>query len=177
MSNPNRHPNPYPCPRTVIILVLTLHRTFKNLLYSNVATHEHFKMLIDRYHRVTHRCGKVCVRDRHVLRRVTDDLREDEKVFNMFSVLAHPVSFHSDDLRRVFLKYLYRVETLIGNEVAAQLMEDLRIREVETLGSLRKLKQKRKVEIVGGVPDMGEGKGKGEGKKKRKRRKKKKKGW
>ena len=102
-------------------------------------------------------------------------MREDEKVFNMFSVLAHPVSFHSDDLRRVFLKYLYRVETLIGNEVAAQLMEDLRIREVETLGSLRKLKQKRKVEIVGGVPDMGEGKGKGEGKKKRKRRKKKKK--
>ena len=84
------------------------------------------------------------MRDRHVLRRVTDDLREDEKVFNMFSVLAHPVSFHSDDLRRVFLKYLYRVETLIGNEVAAQLMEDLRIREVETLGSLRKLKQKRK---------------------------------
>ena len=102
-------------------------------------------------------------------------MKDDKKVFNMFSVLANSVSFHGDDVRRVFLKYLYRVETLIGNEVSAQLMEDLRMKEAETLGSLRKLKQKRKIEIVGGSPNMVKGEGEGKGKKKRKRRKKK--GW
>ena len=135
-------------------------------------------MLIDVYHAVTHRSGKVCVRDRHVLRRVTDDLRDDAKVLSAFSVLACPVSFHSDDLRKVFIKYLARVETMIGNEVAAQLMQDLRINEAEPLGSLRKLKQKRKIEIVGSVKDEGSVKdtSKGAGKhKKRKRREKK--GW
>ena len=97
-----------------------------------------------------------------MLRKVTDDLRGDEKVLSSFSVLAHPASFHSDDLQKVFLKYLYRVETMIGNEIASQLMQDLRIREVDTLGALRKLKQKRKIEIVGKLRDQDvmEGKGK-----------------
>ena len=108
-------------------------------------------MLVSLYHRVTHRSGEVCVRDRHVLRRVSDKLRDDAEVLSALSVLAHPVSFHSDDLRKVFIKYLARVETMVGNEVAAQLMQDLRIPEVETLGTLRKLKQKRKIEIVSSV--------------------------
>lgn len=149
--------------------------TFKNLLYANVETHNHFVMLIAKYHHATHRSGKVCVRDRHVLRRVTDGLKDDEQVLSAFSTLARPARFHADDLRKVYLKYLARVETMIGNEIAAQLIQDLRVREVETLGSLRKLKQKSKIEVVGGVPDINTGKGEGKGKKKRKRRKKK--GW
>jgi len=106
-----------------------------------------------------------------VLRRVSDELRDDAKVLSAFSVLAHPVSFHSEDLRKVFIKYLARVETMVGNEIAAQLMQDLRIREVETLGTLRKLKQKRKIEIVGsGKKDVGEGTGKQKKNRRRKRK-------
>ena len=106
-----------------------------------------------------------------MLRRVSDELRDNAKVISAFSVLAHPVPFHSDDLRKVFIKYLARVETMVGNEVAAQLMQDLRIREVETLGSLRKLKQKRKIEIVNSVKKyVGEGTGKQKKKRRRKRK-------
>ena len=84
----------------------------------------------------------MCVRDRFVLRRVTDCLKGEEKVFNAFSVLSRPVCFHSD-VRKVYLKYIARVETMIGHEISAQLLADLRVSEVDTLGSLRKLKRDR----------------------------------
>ena len=106
--------------------------TFKCLLYANVAVHKHFKMLIARYHRVSHRSGRVCVRDRYILRKMTVCLKEDAQVKRTFAALANPVSFRSEDLDKVFLKYLDRVETMIGNEIASQLMRDLRIREVDT---------------------------------------------
>ena len=61
---------------------------------------------------------------------------------------------------------------MIGNEVAAQLMQDLRVSEVETLGTLRKLKQKRKVEVVGIGSAEDKSSGKGNAKPKRKRKKK-----
>ena len=117
--------------------------TFKSLLYASRATYEHFVMVIARYHKVTHRGGRVCVRDRFVLRRVTQCLKDDSKVYAEFCVLSHPVCFHKDDVRKVYSKYLSRVETMIGNEISSQLIEDLRVREMDTLGSLRKLKRDR----------------------------------
>ena len=83
----------------------------------------------------------MCVRDRFVLRRVTQCLKDDKKVFAEFCVLSHPVCFHNDDVNKVYSKYLSRVETMIGNEISTQLIADLRVSEVETLGSLRKLKR------------------------------------
>lgn len=148
--------------------------TFKCLLYANVAVYEHFNMLIARYHRVSHRSGSVCVRDRYVLRKMTLCLKEDEQVKRTFAALANPVSFRSEDLdKEVFLKYLDRVETMIGNEIASQLMRDLKIREVDTLETLRKLKRDRREEVT----KKSEGGIKVDNKSKRKRRRRKKKGW
>ena len=111
------------------------------------------------------------MRDRYVLRRVTDCLKDDVKVQSAFSVLAHPASFRSEDLSKVFLKYLARVETMIGNEISSQLMRDLRIREVDTLETLRQLKRERRVEV------KSERDVKVDTKTKKKRRRRKKKGW
>ena len=151
--------------------------TFKCLLYSNVATHEHFEMMIATYHRVTHRSGRVSVRDRFVLRRVTDSLRDNVKVFNAFSILAHPASFHEDDLKLVFNKYIARVETMVGNELASQLMRDLRMSEIDTLESLRQLKRKKRSAVKGAVVGGSQSKGKVDIKSKKKRKRRKKKGW
>lgn len=112
-----------------------------------------------------------------MLRRLTDTFRDDVKVLNAFSVLAHPVSFHKDDLKVVFNKYIARVETMIGNEVASQLLRDLRLSETDTLGSLRKLKRKNRVEVKSGVVCGAQSKGKIDTKPKNKRKRRKKKGW
>ena len=154
--------------------------TFKSLLYANVAVHDHFNMLIAKYHRVTHRNGRVCVRDRFVLRRVTDCLKEDVKVMRDFAALANPVSFRSEDLSKVFLKYLARVETMIGNEIASQLMRDLRISEVDTLETLRQLKRDRRVQVTKREVDIKadtKADTKTDTKPKKKRKRRKKKGW
>ena len=90
-----------------------------------------------------------------------------------FAALANPVSFRSEDLDKVFLKYLDRVETMIGNEIASQLMRDLRIREVDTLETLRKLKRDRREEVT----KKSEGDIKLDNKSQKKRRRRKKKGW
>ena len=161
-----------------------VHRTFKSLLYANAVTHEHFDTLVKKYHRVTHRGGKACVRDRYVLRHITDSLTGDEQVLSSFSKLASPASFHPDDLRKVFLKYIFRVETMIGCEIASQLIEELKVNEVQTLGSLRKAKESRRQEIKGevssnrkGGADSTNSKGKVVVKKNIKRRRRKKKKW
>ena len=124
----------------------------------------------------------MCVRDKFVLRRVTDCLKDEEKVFAAFCVLSHPVCFHSDDVRKVYLKYLARVETMIGNEISAQLIADLRVKEVDTLGALRKLKRDRaqsvKVECSASTQSSVEGSSEVKVvKETRKRRRRKKKKW
>lgn len=122
-------------------------RTFKNLLYANTNTFDHFTMLLQKYHHVTHKGGKVCVRDRYVLRRLTDSMQVDTKVVKEFSLLASPHRFHSDDLEKVFRKYLLRVETMIGNEISRHLVEDVLVKGVGRLESLRQTKQDRAQQI------------------------------
>ena len=119
-----------------------------------------------------------------MLRHITDSLTGDEQVLSSFSKLAHPASFHPDDLRKVFLKYIFRVETMIGREIACQLIEELKVNEVQTLGSLRKAKESRRQEIKGEVSSKRKGganstnsKGKVVAKKNIKRRRRKKKNW
>ena len=119
------------------------HRTYKCLLYSNSETFQHFRVLRDRYYSATHRDGVLCVRDRHVLRRVTECLREDPSVRDKFVLLPGGDGFHSDDVDKVFIAYLHRVETMMGNEYAHQLMESLHFENEGKLGSLRKLKRDR----------------------------------
>lgn len=116
------------------------------------------------------------MRDRHVLRRVTEGLMEDAQVLSTFAALAKPVYFHDADLKKVYFKYLFRVETMMGNEISSQLMEDLKISHVDTLESLRKIKRERSKEVKGQVDEVEAGSNKSKVvKKKRKRRKKK--GW
>ena len=104
-------------------------------------------MVMKKYHQVTHQGGKVCVRDRYVLRKLTDSLKVDVDVVKTFSLLASPHHFHSDDLDKVFSKYLSRVETMVGNEVSRHLVESILVSGVDRLESLRQAKQecKRKV--------------------------------
>ena len=122
-------------------------RTFKNLLYANVATLDHFTMLLHMYHAVTHRGGKVLVRDRHVLRRLTNRLEQDSEVLEQFCLLPDPVKFHPDDVNKVFVRYLKRVETMVGNEICRQLLDDLRLEGVDRLESLRQVKCDRSQQV------------------------------
>ena len=132
----------------------------------------HFNELRETYHRVTHRRGVPCVRDRAVLRNVTNHLKADSKMLSAFTAF----NFHPDDVQVVFEKYLGRVETMMGNELARQFMDSMRLENINKLGSLRVLKGKKGREKVGKVEVDSSSKDdcKGSGpKKKRKRRKKK----
>ena len=151
------------------------YRTFKNLLYASRPVFNHFNLLRETYHCVTHRRGVPCVRDRVVLRSVTNRLKTDSKALSTFAEF----NFHPDDIQVVFEKYLGRVETMIGNEVARQVMESMRLENINKLGSLRVLKGKKGREEVGKVEvdsskggDSTVGRKGGGSKKKRKRRKK-----
>ena len=104
-------------------------------------------MVLGKYHHVTHKRGKVCVRDRYVLRRLTDSMKVDVEVVKAFSMLASPHHFHADDLEKVFSKYLVRVETMVGNEIARHLLEDVLVRGVDRLESLRQVKRDHKQQI------------------------------
>ena len=133
-------------------------------------------MVLHKYHQVTHRGGRVCVRDNFVLRKLTKNLIQDVQVIKEFGLLVSPVHFHPDDFEKVFHKYMYRVETMVGNEIGRQLLEDLRLRGVEQLGSLRRNKRDRNQQVKIGEDVKGSKKVSNVGKgvrKKRKRRKKK----
>ena len=138
--------------RLPLLATCVVCRTFKNLLYANVATFDHFTMLLHMYHGVTHRGGKVLVRDRHVLRRLTDRLVQDKQVLQEFCLLPSPAQFHPDDIEKVFVKYLKRVETMVGNEICRQLLDDLRLEGVDTLESLRPVKRDRNQQIKTSPP-------------------------
>ena len=94
----------------------------------------------DAYHDVTHRKGYVCVTDSMVLRSTRDKIKCSKKLFNQFQQVA---KFHVDDMNDVWTKYNERFETLIGNEVASQYMEDLQRSKNGTLEQLRLVKQKQ----------------------------------
>ena len=146
------------------------------MLYASSPVFKHFNLLRETYHCVTHRRGVPCVRDRAILRSVTNRLKTDSKMLSAFTEF----NFHPDDVQAVFEKYLGRVETMMGNEVARQFMESMRLANTNKLGSLRVLKGKKgreevgKVEVDSSKGDDSTTDGKGSGsKKKRKRRKKK----
>lgn len=82
---------------------MLLRRTFKCLLYASEPV---FNQVRQSYYRVTHRRGVPCVRDRTVLRRVSDQLIGDGKVLRMFSEMHDTRKFHSDDLTTVYMKYI-----------------------------------------------------------------------
>ena len=109
-------------------------------------------MVLGKYHDVTHKDGKVRVRDRYVLRQLTEKMKVDDEVQKKFSLLASPHHFHPDDLEKVFFKYLFRVETMVGNEVSRHLVEEVLARGEDRLESLRQIKQDGEQQIkTGGV--------------------------
>lgn len=122
-----------------------MRRVFKELLCVNRAAFDHFKVIRDKYSQVTHKCGRVCVRDKMVLRRMTDTIKQDQRIRQAFDLIPNHGKFHTDDADSVFAKYVSRVETLLGNEVARQLMELLKKSKASSLESLRALKKKKRV--------------------------------
>lgn len=117
-------------------------KIFSNLLYANRVTLEHFEMMRDRYHVVTHKRGYPYVSDAMVLRHIRQEITVDEKFFESFKQLT---SFPPHDVDKIWSKYNERFETLVGIEVANQLQEDLKRSKTGTLEQLRHVKdQSRK---------------------------------
>ena len=110
-------------------------------MYANQATFDHFKMIRDRFHRVTHKDGLIYVRDKMVLRQTKMSCMPDVIIRREFVQLA---KFHSDDVEAVFDVYLTRIETLMGNEVCRQYMELLKRSKDSSLEQLRVLKDSKK---------------------------------
>ena len=139
------------CPLPYVIIKSLLFslfcRSFTSLIYVNSAAFDHFKSIRDAYHRVTHHRGVVRVRDREVMRRVTRGLLDDADLLRDFASIPSPASFHPDDLSKVFDKYLHRCETMMGNEVANQLMEQLSMSKTGKLEPLRQVKRKAGAEV------------------------------
>ena len=110
-------------------------------MYANQATFDHFKMIRDRFHRMTHKDGLIYVRDKMVLRQTKMSCMSDVIIRREFVQLA---KFHSDDVEAVFDVYLTRIETLMGNEVCRQYMELLKRSKDSSLEQLRVLKKKKR---------------------------------
>ena len=130
----------------IIAIVSCMCRVFKELLYVNRAAFDHFKVLRDKYSHVTHRRGRVCVRDKMVLRRMTNTIKQDVSLRRAFDLIPVRGTFHAADRDIVFEKYVGRVETLLGNEVSRQLMELVKKSKSSSLESLRALKNKKRIE-------------------------------
>ena len=84
-----------------------------------------------------------------MLRRITETLAEDTEVRKQFELLPAPNVFEKEHVGKVFHAYLRRVETMMGNEYAHQLMEQLLLNKNNTLGSLRQVKRGRDKEVKG----------------------------
>lgn len=138
-------------------------------------------MVCARYHQVCYVGTEVRLRDREVLRRVTLCMQGDKGVRDQFLVLPSPAEFHADDVERVYLAYLGRVETMMGNEVGWKLMDQLRLRKVDKLGALRQYKRDRDEELKGMGVDTsgvsGDSVVSSTGKKNKKRKRRKRKNW
>ena len=133
-------------------------RTFKSLLYADRSTFNHFQVIRmscpssclphascliqairNKYRSVIYYQGQLCVKDCMVLRKVTEVLLQDKKeaLLESFVSLTH---FHPDDVSAVYRKYVYRVETLFGHDVARQYMDKLAVSKDNVLESLRAVK-------------------------------------
>ena len=96
---------------SVIVIVSCMCRIFKELLCTNRAAFEHFKVLRDRYSHVTHRRGRVRVRDKMVLRRMTNAIKRDMRLRHAFDLIPDGGTFHADDGDIVFVKYVARIDS------------------------------------------------------------------
>ena len=115
-------------------------RTWGHLKYAKRDVNRHFETLRNRYHDASHRNGQLWIEDSLVLRRQTDDVLRSEKCKNQFrSFLELP----SDECDHVYTSYVYRVESMMGNEVVRQATESLKRKGEGTLESLRSIKQKK----------------------------------
>ena len=97
-------------------------------MYADEPAVEFFNMLRNQYYIATHdKSGRVCVRDRMARTTTCHCLPgrcyKDISVRKAFMKLT---SWHEDDLDKVFDKYLARMETLMGNEVANALIDKLK---------------------------------------------------
>ena len=77
--------------------------------------------------------------DTSIIRQVTDKIRKDKEVVRKFGLIA---SFDKRDVMNVFEKYIKRVETMMGIEVAKQYEEKLKRSKQGVLEQLRVAKRK-----------------------------------
>ena len=77
--------------------------------------------------------------DTSVIRQVTNKIRTDKEIFRKFELI---VSFDKRDVVNVFEKYVKRVETMMGIEVAKQYEEKLKKSKEGVLEQLRVTKRK-----------------------------------
>ena len=119
-------------------------RTFKSLLYANQATLRHFSTLCEKYRKVCYWNGRLCVKDPMVLRRKSKEILADKLVLDEF---IKSTKFDQKDVTVVYQKYVYRVETLIGHDVARQYVDLLTKSTDGVLERLREVKTK-KAEVI-----------------------------
>ena len=115
------------------------HRSHGRLFYVNRGAFSHFQLIKRRYHKATHRGGNVCVLDTGIIRQVTEKIMNDSEVVSEFSSIA---KFAKGDVMNVFSKYIKRVETMMGIEVAKQYEEKLAQSKDGALEQLRVAKRK-----------------------------------
>lgn len=145
-----------------------VHSTFKSLLYANKQTFRHFQSIRNRYRVGTHRDGIVCVTDASAIRRITETILQMSTLRERFSKLPNPNQFHPDDFEVVYKEYVYRIERLLGNEVASKYMDLMKqsSKEGGTLEQLRAAKRK-----INALIKLAENKDKKNKKKSRKKKK------
>ena len=123
-------------------------RTFKSLLYANRAALRHFSQLCDKYREVCYWNGRLCVKDAMVLRYKTKEVLADQQMLAAFNKLG---KFHPDDVQVVYDKYVHRVETLMGHDVARQYMDLLSKSKDGVLEQLRAVKVQKAAVIKAGM--------------------------
>ena len=82
-----------------------------------------------------------------IVRSVTERIKSDKNVLSKFLKLPGPAQFHSSDVDPAFTRYISRLETLIGNEVANQLNEKVKKSKDGKMEQLREVKSKSNVSI------------------------------
>ena len=110
----------------------------------------------------------MCVTDASVLRRTTQTILQMSSLRERFSKLPIPNQFHPEDFETVYKEYVYRIERLLGNEVASKYMDLMKQSDKEggTLEQLRAAKRK-----INALIKMAEGKDQNRKKKSRKKKK------
>ena len=78
------------------------------------------------------------------MRQVTFSLLKDERLRLRFAKMGR---FHHVDLEEVYDRYISRVETMVGNEVARHCMEALKKSEIALKEQLRVVKTKRAAKV------------------------------